>query len=151
MDELAVPLSIWSQVDIPPFNMAGVSVYGLDEVIGGELTPKTHMIGVYSMTLVDGWLWLFMGLIAVGFIILLLRIGMGNKRLKITKSLPNGTKQIREWEYVFSWKPIRTVDKGWVWLRPYWRRQIYTPATVDGVFEESYFYQNVIKIAWYAW
>ena len=62
-----------------------------------------------------------------------------------------GPRQIREWERVFAWRPVRTIDKDWVWLRYYWRRQIYTPASVDGVFEETYYYQNVIQIAWYTW
>lgn len=56
----------------------------------------------------------------------------------------------REWERQFSWRPVQTIDKGTVWLRYYWRRQIYTPASVDGLFTESYHYQNVIQIAWYA-
>lgn len=62
-----------------------------------------------------------------------------------------GPRQIREWERIFSWRPVRTIDKGWVWLRYYWRRQIYTPASVDGDFEETYYYQNVIQIAWYTY
>lgn len=60
-------------------------------------------------------------------------------------------KQIREWERVFAWLPVQTIDNGRVWLRYYWRRQIYSPATVDGTFEETFYYQNVIKIAWYTW
>jgi hypothetical protein len=81
-------------------------------------------------------------------------LGEINTRRKTKKGEPGtlfGVRQIREWERIFSWRPVRTIDKGWVWLRFYWRRQIYTPASVDGVFEESYHYQNVIQIAWYTY
>lgn len=27
------------------------------------------------------------------------------------------------WKRWFAWRPIRTHDAGWIWLRPYWRWQ----------------------------
>jgi len=27
------------------------------------------------------------------------------------------------WWRWFAWRPIRTLDRGWVWLRPVWRRR----------------------------
>lgn len=106
------------------------------------------------MILVDGWLWLFPGLLAVGFIVLLLRTV--KPKSKIKKSNPSTLfehRQIQDWERVFSWQPVRTVDDGWIWLKYYWRRKIYSPIPIDpGIpFEESFTYQNVIKVEWYLW
>lgn len=105
------------------------------------------------MTLNDGWLWLFLGLMAVGFFMLLFRFIETTRAKKptSTKTLFDKRKEIREWERLFAWKPVRTIDKGNIWLRYYWRRQIYSPATVGGLFEETYSYQNVVQIAWYTW
>jgi hypothetical protein len=28
------------------------------------------------------------------------------------------------WARRFAWHPILTIDRGWIWLRPYWVRYI---------------------------
>lgn len=30
---------------------------------------------------------------------------------------------IGPWFRWFAWRPVRTVDRGWRWLRPVWRRR----------------------------
>jgi hypothetical protein len=104
------------------------------------------------MTLVDGWLWLFLGLMAVGFIILLLR--KFKPKSKVKKGHPSTLfehRQIQDWERRFSWRPVRTVDQRWIWLRSYWRRKVYLPPDPGIPFEENFTYQNVIKLDWYLW
>lgn len=112
------------------------------------------------MNLYDGGLWLFLGLIAVGFIVLLLRKRKNDDVERKGRSVPLFTSRyVQDWERHFSWTPVRTIDQGWVWLRPYWRRKIYSPDPVEsaeitdkhGNIIHSYTYQNVIKVAWYLW
>lgn len=31
---------------------------------------------------------------------------------------------ISPWDRKFAWLPTPTVDRGWIWLRRYWRRRI---------------------------
>jgi hypothetical protein len=31
---------------------------------------------------------------------------------------------ISKWHLWFAWRPVQTIDRGWVWLRPVWRRRI---------------------------
>lgn len=105
-------------------------------------------------------LWMLIGLLAVGFIVLLLRKRSNDdverKGRSATLFAP---RHVQDWERYFSWTPVRTIDQGWVWLRMYWRRKIYSPAPVDSVdvidkhgnVIHHYTYQNVIKVEWYLW
>jgi hypothetical protein len=112
------------------------------------------------MNLFDGALGLFLGLLAVGFIIVLLRKRSKHdvQRQGQTSSL-FAPRYVQDWERHFSWTPVRTIDQGWVWLRTYWRRKIYSPtptgavdiADQHGNVIHSYTYQNVIQVAWYLW
>ena len=31
---------------------------------------------------------------------------------------------VSDWFRYFAWRPVHTVDRGWRWLRPVWRRRI---------------------------
>lgn len=96
--------------------------------------------------LVNGWLEMFIGLMAVGFITLLLRLRKPkNKRIQTPLF---GARRIQDWDRMFAWKPVRTSDDGVIWLRPYWRRKVYHDFSGD---EMEFFYQNVTKIWWYLW
>lgn len=104
----------------------------------------------------DLFSWIVVVFVSIGAVAIIGTVLLGevNTRWKSKKGEPGplfGPRQIREWERIFAWRPVRTIDKDWVWLRYYWRRQIYTPATVDGVFEDTYYYQNVVQIAWYTY
>ncbi|QED11658.1 hypothetical protein PP914_gp170 [Arthrobacter phage Qui] len=112
------------------------------------------------MNLLDGALGLFLGLLAVGFIILLLRKRFSNDVER--KRPPNSLfapRYVQDWERNFSWAPVRTIDQGWVWLRVYWRRKIYSPTSAGAVdiadkhgnVIHSYTYQNVAEVGWYLW
>lgn len=112
------------------------------------------------MNLFDGALGLFLGLLAVGFIVVLLR-KKANKNVerKGRGSTLFASRYVQDWERHFSWAPVRTIDKDWVWLRTYWRRKIYHPAPVGAVdiadkhgnVIHNYTWQNVVEVAWYLW
>lgn len=36
------------------------------------------------------------------------------------------------WFRWFAWHPTKTVDRGWRWLRPVWRRRYQTKPHLDG-------------------
>lgn len=112
------------------------------------------------MSLVNGWLELFLGLLLIGFIIVLLKVKKVTKNVKLSQKVPLfAPRYLQDWERHFSWTPVRTIDKGRVWLRYYWRRKIYTPAPTGAVdvldrhgnVEHPYVYQHVIRVEWYLW
>ena len=37
---------------------------------------------------------------------------------------PRFGEPITEWFRWFAWKPVETVDRGWRWLRPVWKRRV---------------------------
>ena len=39
---------------------------------------------------------------------------------------------IGPWHRWFAWRPIETVDRGWRWLVPTWRRRFQTRPHLDG-------------------
>jgi hypothetical protein len=105
-------------------------------------------------------LWMLLGLMAVGFIILLLRKKVNtNEQRKSGTSVLFAPRYVQDWERCFSWAPVRTIDKDWVWLRVYWRRKVYSPDPVDeadvidkhGNVHHNYTWQNVVKVGWYLW
>lgn len=49
-----------------------------------------------------------------------------------------------DWYRVWAWKPVHTVDRGWIWLRPYWRRNIQRHAFLDG--GPDFWWQNVVTL-----
>lgn len=32
---------------------------------------------------------------------------------------------VSAWWRWFAWRPVESVDRGWVWLRPVWRRRVH--------------------------
>lgn len=38
--------------------------------------------------------------------------------------LPAFGSPVADWHRWFAWHPVETVDRGWRWLRPVWRRRI---------------------------
>ena len=39
---------------------------------------------------------------------------------------------ITDWFRWFAWRPVETVDRGWRWMRPVWRRRIAKKDFLDG-------------------
>jgi len=35
---------------------------------------------------------------------------------------------VSDWYRWFAWRPVETVDRGWQWMRPVWKRRIYRHA-----------------------
>jgi hypothetical protein len=103
----------------------------------------------------NGWLWGFLGLLAVGFIVLNLKTITKRGRLKLRKrgGPLNLANQIQDWERRFAWKPIKTDDEGRIWLKHYWRRPVYLPTETDhnGVTTWPWYYQNVVNVEWHLW
>jgi hypothetical protein len=102
------------------------------------------------MTLIDSALWLFLGLLAIGVILIVLRkLKPTNKR---AQSPLFSAKQIQDWERAFAWMPTKIYEGNTIWLRFYWQRKVYSPAEEDGSFDDtSFYYQKVTKIGWYLW
>lgn len=104
----------------------------------------------------DVWFWLLLvGLVTIGVVIFVLRKRKAKSVRRINKQGDTlfGKKQIQDWEKMFAWKPVQTIDQGYIWLRYYWRRKVYLPTDVDhlGNVTWPFYYQNVIKIGWYLW
>jgi hypothetical protein len=109
----------------------------------------------------DAAICMLIGLLAVGFILVILRKKEddGNVQRKPGGSRLFASRYVQDWERHFSWAPVRTIDKDWVWLRFYWRRKIYSPTPVDsadvvdkhGNVIHSYTWQKVTDVGWYLW
>jgi hypothetical protein len=39
---------------------------------------------------------------------------------------------VTDWYRWYAWHPVETVDRGWRWLRPVWRRRIAKYPQLDG-------------------
>lgn len=48
------------------------------------------------------------------------------------------------WFRWFAWRPTRTVDRGWRWLRPVWRRRYQSHDHLDGP-TMLYFLTSVVR------
>lgn len=48
---------------------------------------------------------------------------------------------VTDWHRWFAWRPVETVDRGWRWLRPLWRRRVqkhsYLPGPIDFWFQHA--------------
>ena len=49
-----------------------------------------------------------------------------------------------DWYRWFAWRPVQTLDRGWVWLRPVWRRRIYKHSYLPG--PSASWYQNLVEL-----
>ncbi len=49
---------------------------------------------------------------------------------------------IAEWFRWFAWRPVCTIDRGWRWLRPVWRRRCRSHDYLDGPLVE--WWQNAV-------
>ena len=47
------------------------------------------------------------------------------------------------WFRWFAWRPVRTVDRGYRWLRPVWRRRCQSKSYLDGPTVQ--WFQNVVS------
>ncbi|AYD87289.1 hypothetical protein SEA_TENNO_86 [Arthrobacter phage Tenno] len=51
---------------------------------------------------------------------------------------------VSNWYRTWAWKPVHTVDRGYIWLRPYWRRNIQRHAFLDG--GPQFWWQNTVEL-----
>ena len=51
---------------------------------------------------------------------------------------------VSDWYRVWAWKPVHTLDRGWIWLRPYWRRRIYKKQFLHG--GPDFWWQNIVTL-----
>lgn len=49
-----------------------------------------------------------------------------------------------DWYRWFAWRPVRTLDRGLVWLRPVWRRRVYKHSYLPG--PSTSWYQNLVEL-----
>lgn len=45
---------------------------------------------------------------------------------------PSFGEPITPWFRWFAWRPVHTVDRGWRWLRPVWKRRVQKHSYLDG-------------------
>jgi hypothetical protein len=57
--------------------------------------------------------------------------------------LPRFGRPITKWWNWFAWRPVNTVDRGWVWLRVVKRRRIAKLPFLDG--GADLWFQHVVK------
>lgn len=50
---------------------------------------------------------------------------------------------ITDWYRSFAWRPVETVDRGWRWLRPVYRRRIQKKAHLHG--GGDFWFQSVVQ------
>ncbi|QFG13692.1 hypothetical protein PBI_SHEPARD_87 [Arthrobacter phage Shepard] len=55
---------------------------------------------------------------------------------------------VSDWYRVWAWKPVHTLDRGWIWLRPYWRRRIYKKQFLHG--GADFWWQNIVVVTYVA-
>lgn len=51
---------------------------------------------------------------------------------------------ISGWSRAWAWKPVHTLDHGYIWLRVYWRRRIHKKQHLDG--GADFWWQNIQKL-----
>lgn len=51
---------------------------------------------------------------------------------------------IGPWFRWFAWRPVCTIDRGWRWLRPVWRRATQTKMSLPGPTITAF--QNVVSL-----
>ena len=55
---------------------------------------------------------------------------------------PTFGEPLSDWFRWFAWRPVRTLDRGWRWLRPVWRRRCQSHDYLDG--PTVSWWQNVV-------
>lgn len=50
------------------------------------------------------------------------------------------------WTRAWAWKPVHTLDHGYIWLRPYWRRRIHKKQHLPG--GADFWWQNIWKLTY---
>lgn len=50
---------------------------------------------------------------------------------------------VTPWFRWFAWRPTWTVDRGWRWLRPIWRRRVAKHSYLDG--GGDFWFQDVVR------
>ncbi len=54
---------------------------------------------------------------------------------------------VSDWKRVFAWKPVHTIDEGWIWLKFYWRRRIHKKQFLHGGDDfDDFWFQNVVTL-----
>jgi len=48
---------------------------------------------------------------------------------------------VSEWYRWFAWRPVQTLDRGWRWLRPVWRRRVMLKPSLPG---SGMWFQSVV-------
>lgn len=51
---------------------------------------------------------------------------------------------ISDWKSAFAWKPVHTLDEGYVWLKRYWRRRIHKHHFLNG--GSDFWWQNLVTL-----
>lgn len=51
---------------------------------------------------------------------------------------------ITGWHRWFAWRPVETVDRGWRWLRPVWRRRLQSMAHLEG--PTTTWFQHAVEV-----
>lgn len=50
------------------------------------------------------------------------------------------------WTRAWAWKPVHTLDHGYIWMRPYWRRRIQKKQGLPG--SVDFWWQNIWKLTY---
>ena len=53
---------------------------------------------------------------------------------------------VTDWYRVWAWKPVHTLDRGYIWLRPYWRRRVYKKQHLPG--GADFWWQNLVELTY---
>jgi hypothetical protein len=53
---------------------------------------------------------------------------------------------ISGWSRAWAWKPVHTIDHGYIWMRPYWRRRINKKPFLHG--GDDFWWQNIRKLTY---
>lgn len=51
---------------------------------------------------------------------------------------------VSEWFRWFAWRPVQTVDRGWRWMRPVWKRRISKHSYLDG--GSDFWFQHAVDV-----
>lgn len=51
---------------------------------------------------------------------------------------------VNDWYRTWAWKPVFTIDRGYIWMRPYWRRRVHKHQYLHG--GSDFWWQNVVKV-----
>lgn len=51
---------------------------------------------------------------------------------------------VSDWQSTFAWKPVNTIDEGYIWMKRYWRRRIHKLPFLHG--GDDFWWQNVVML-----